>query len=176
MRRWAMVAPRLLLGAAAVVAGAWVLTNTATYRQAEAWSTAALVDAAVGQGTYLQDGTATVFVGLQTGHGVGLHIDRLCSTSGVTGLMLIITGMLIAAAGLRIHRAALGFAVMIGLVTFVNVARLTVLSWSVTEWGLTGWFEWLHLYGGAAISMLAIAVGAGFFLLLIRRSGGPTTA
>lgn len=167
---------RFLLGSVAVVAGCWVLANTAVYRQAEAWSTAKIVDAAVGQGTHLQDGTATVFVGLQTGHGVGLHIDDLCSTSGVAGLMLVVTGLLVLVAGLRFRRAFLGLGAMIGLVTAVNVLRLTVLSWSVTRWGLLGWFEWLHLYGGAAISMLAIAAGCAVYVLLLRRSPGHAPA
>lgn len=178
MRRWLLLAARLLAGAVALASGVWVLANTALYRQAEAWSTAQIVETTIGEGTYLQDGTATVFVGLHTGHGVGLHIDQLCSTSGVAGIMLVITGLLVGFARLRIHRALLGLVAMIGLVTFVNVARLTVLSWSVTKWGLTGWFEWLHLYGGAAISMLAIAVGCGLFIMLVRRSGssGPAAA
>lgn len=170
MARFLSPALRLVVGSTAVIAGIWVLANTALYRQAEAWSTAKIVDVAVGQGTHLQDGTATVFVGLQTGHGVGLHIDNLCSTSGVAGLMLIVTGLLVLAAGLRFRSAFLALGAMIGLVTTVNALRLTVLSWSVTRWGLRGWFEWLHLYGGAAISMLAIAAGCALFVLLVRRA------
>lgn len=161
---------RVLAGLAALAGGAWVLVNTALYRQAEAWSTAHLVEWSVGQGTHLQDGTATVFVGLQTGHGVGLHIDRLCSSSGVAGLMLLVTGLLIVAARLSVHRAMLALGAMVGLVTVVNVLRLTVLSWSVTRWGLRGWFEWLHLYGGAAVSMTAIAAGVGMYVVLVRRA------
>ena len=176
MGRRLALATRALAGLGALAAGVWVLANTAIYRQAEAWSTARLVDATVGQGVHLQDGTATVFVGLQTGHGVGLHIDRLCSTSGVAGVMLLITGGLVLGAGLHVRRGLLGLGAMIGLVTLVNTLRLTVLSWSVTQWGLTGWFEWLHLYGGAAISMLAIAVGCGVFIQLIRRSPSAAAA
>ena len=176
MERFLSPVARFLVGSAAVVAGSWVLANTAMYRQAEAWSTAKIVDVTVGQGTHLQDGTATVFVGLQTGHGVGLHIDNLCSTSGVAGLMLIITGLLVLVAGLRFRRAFLGLGAMIGLVTAVNVLRLTVLSWSVARWGLFGWFEWLHLYGGAAISMLAIAAGCGLFVLVVRRTPAQVPA
>lgn len=169
-RRAMAVTGRLTTGVASLVGGVWVLANTAVYRQAEAWSTAKVVDAAVGQGTVLERGSSTFFVGMDTGHGVGLRIDQLCSTGAVTGLMLVITGLLLLRAGLRPGRALLGLAAMIGLIAAVNMARLTALSWSVTRWGLAGWFEWLHLYGGAAISMAAIAVGCGLYLRLIRRS------
>lgn len=161
---------RATVGVASLVGGVWVLANTALYRQAEAWSTLRLVDATVNGEHHLQPGSSTFFVGLDTGHGVGLRIDQLCSTGAVVGLMLVITGLLLLAAGLRVTRALLGLVAMVALITAVNALRLVALSWSVTQWGLTGWFEWFHLYGGAAISMVALAVGVGMYLRLIRRA------
>jgi len=155
---------------ALVACGILILANTAAYRQAEAWSTWRVVDAVVGRGTYLQPNSGTFFVGLETKNAVGLRIDQLCSTGGIAGVLIIFTGVLLIAAGLRVRRALLGLGAMLGLLLVVNVVRLTALSWTVTTWGLTGWFEWLHLYGGAAISMVAIAVGLALYLRLIRRS------
>lgn len=154
-----------------VLGGAWLLGNTEVYRSAEAWSTARIASATIAGGTRWQPGSATVLVGLDTDHAVGLRIDELCSTSAIAGLTLVLTGMLLLAAGLRVHRALLGVSAMTGILIVVNTVRLTALSWSVTRWGLTGWFEWLHLYGGAAISMLAVAVGCALYLHLIRRPG-----
>jgi exosortase/archaeosortase family protein len=131
--------------------GLWLLANTALYRQAEAWSAAHVVDSTVGQGTYLQPHSAFFFAGLRTGHAVGLRIDQLCSTGAIWGLMLVVTGLLLIFAGLRVYRALLALGAMIGLLALVNTIRLAALSWTVTKCGLTGWFEWLHLYGGAAV-------------------------
>lgn len=157
-----------------VIGGTWLLGNTPTYRSAEAWSTAQLVSATVPGGTRWQPGSSTVMVGLNTDHAVGLRIDQLCSTGAIAGLTLALTGMLLLVAGLRVHRALLAAGAMTGVLVAVNTLRLSALSWTATRWGLTGWFEWLHLYGGAAISMVAVALGCALYLRLIRRPGSET--
>jgi exosortase/archaeosortase family protein len=162
-------ATRCSSGAALALAGVWVLANTATYREAEAWSIAKVVSATADQGTHLQPHSATFFVGLNTNHGVGLRIDQLCSTGPIAGLVLIITGLLMTFAGVRVHRSILGAGLMIGIVTLVNGLRLTALAWTAATWGLSGWFEWLHLYGGAALTMFAIIGGCALYLRLLRR-------
>lgn len=152
-----------------LVAGGWILANPASYRGAEARSTARLITALADRGTALQTDSATVFVALATDHGVGLRIDQLCSSGPVAGVVLLLTSMLIAAAGVRIGRALLGAALLVGLVAWTNAVRLTLLAWTAANWGLDGWFEWLHLYGGAAATMLALIAGCALYLWMLRR-------
>ena len=163
---------RILAGALLAVLGALVLVDLDRYRQGEAQLLARLARPLLGSGVHHRPGSATVYVGLGTDHGVGLSIDRLCSTGGVVGVVLLVTGLLLAFADLRVRRGLLAAGVMAGIVVAVNAARLMALSWSVDRWGLTGWFEWLHLYGGAALSMLAVAVGCVAYLRTIRRASG----
>lgn len=168
------VAARVCSGAAMLLTGVWLLANTALYRQAEAWSTAKVVDATVGS-TAVRPGSSTFFVGIGTDRVIGLRIDQLCSTGAICALMLIVTGLFLVGAGVRVRRGLIALTAMVGLVTLVNLVRITILSWSVTRWGLGGWFEWLHLYGGAGISMVAVAVGCGLYLVLIRKPSVPVS-
>ncbi len=168
-RRPSLVWMHRATGATLGLLGLWVLLNSARYRSAEAWSAAQLVAATVDRGAQLLPGSSTFIVGLGTQNAVGLRIDQLCSTGAIVGVTTIITGVLIAFAGARASRALLALGSMVGLLFVVNALRLTVLSWTVTSWGRTGWFEWVHLYGGAAVSMAAIAVGCGLYLRLLRR-------
>lgn len=161
---------RVPAGMALALLGLLVLLNGARYRDIEAWSAARLVAATVDRGTQVVPNTATFIVGLGTEHPVGLRIDQLCSTGAFVGIAFIITGLLIALAGASLRRGLLGLGALAGLLLLVNVLRLALLSWTASTWGLTGWFEWVHLYGGAGLSMIAIAVGCGLYLRLIRRS------
>jgi exosortase/archaeosortase family protein len=159
----------VLSGAALVLAGLWVLLNDERYREAEAWSAAKLVASTVDRGAQMVPGTATFLVGLGTEHAVGLRIDQLCSTGAIVGVASIVTGLLVLFARARPTQALLGLGAMVGLLVVVNSLRIMALSWTVSAWGRAGWFEWLHLYGGAAISMAAVAIGCGLYLRLIRR-------
>jgi hypothetical protein len=50
-----------------------------------------------------------------------------------------------------------------------------VLSWSAARFGVSGWFEWLHVYGGSFLSIIAVVVACGLYLRFVRRPATPLT-
>jgi exosortase/archaeosortase family protein len=163
--------PRWVAGLAAAAAGGYLISNTAAYRDGEAWSAAQVVAGLIGK-TYHVAGSSTFFVGLGGPHAIGLNITPACSTAAIAGALLIITGLLISLADVQPLRAALGTVAAVGVVALVNLLRLVVLSWSATRWGVAGWFEWLHVYGGSLLTILAVIAACLVYLRCIRR--GPT--
>jgi exosortase/archaeosortase family protein len=158
-----------LLGA---VLGGWLLFNTASWRDGEAWSAAHVVQALLGS-TYHPDGSSTFFVGLGSSHAIGLNITPACSTAPLAGALLVITGLLIAFTRIDPMRAGLGLLIAVTVVGVVNVVRLLLLSWSAAEFGVSGWFEWLHVYGGSFVSIAAVVVACGLYLRFVRRPPAP---
>jgi exosortase/archaeosortase family protein len=163
--------PRWVAGVTAAALGGYLIANTAEYRDGEAWSAAQVVAGLIGK-TYHAAGSSTFFVGLGGPHAIGLNITPACSTAAIAGAALIITGVLISLADVQPLRAALGTVAAVGVVAMVNLFRLVVLSWSATRWGVAGWFEWLHVYGGSLLTILAVIAACGVYLRCIKR--GPT--
>lgn len=162
--------PRWMAGLAVALFGGYLIANTATYRDGEAWSASRVVAVLLGS-TYHAAGSSTFFVGLGGRHAIGLKITPACSTAAVAGAVLIITGLLIALANVEPLRAALGTLAAVAVVAVVNLVRLLALSWSAARWGVSGWFEWLHVYGGSLLTILAVIVACGVYVRCIRRGG-----
>lgn len=165
------LAPRFTAGILAAAVGGWLLLNTATYRDGEAWSTARVVQFFFGN-TYHHAGSTTFYVGLGGRHPIGLNVTSECSTAAIAAAILLITGLLVALTRIDPVRAATGMCAAVALVTVVNVGRLLLLSWSASNWGVSGWFEWLHVYGGSFLTILAVIAAIGVYLRFVRRGSG----
>jgi exosortase/archaeosortase family protein len=169
-RAWPRRAAALLL----VVTGTALVANGPLVRGFEARGTQLLVGLITRSTTRSDPARATLYWDLFTPSAHGLTVTPECTAAYTVGPLLIGLGLFARSARLRTGWLVAGALAAAVLLEAVNLARLTLIAWSVDAFGDRAALWWSHTVIGSALSLGSVILAVACALRLAfadRRSG-----
>lgn len=166
---WRRLPASLLL----LAAGLWFLLAANTVRGLEARGTAAIIGFATSSTTSVYPGRATFYWDLYTPKVYGLVVTPQCTVAYTGGPLLLVVALVALLRRLPPSRVLAGSLAALTVIITCNLARLTLIAWSIHRFGERAGLWWSHVLIGSLLTIGSLGLALA---CIVRIAFRPTSA